>query len=134
MSFSPDCLPAAALDFLRERHLATMTTLRADGTAHVVPVGFTWDDEALVARVITGATSSKARNVERGSRVALCQVDGWRWITLEGSARLVDEPDAVADAVRRYASRYREPRVNPKRVVLEVAVDRVMGLVERSTA
>ena len=31
------------LDFLTERHLATLTTLRPDGTPHVVPVGFTYD-------------------------------------------------------------------------------------------
>ncbi|CAN5181174.1 hypothetical protein BH24ACT1_BH24ACT1_05600 [soil metagenome] len=35
------------LGFLGESHLATLTTLRADGTPHVVPVGFTFDpDEA----------------------------------------------------------------------------------------
>ncbi len=133
MSFSPEALPPAALTFLHERHLATLTTLRDDGTPHVVPVGFTWDDETRTARVITGGRSLKARNVARGSRVALCQVDGWRWLTFEGTARLVTEPAAVADAVRRYAERYREPRVNPERVLLEVAVDRVLGLVERAT-
>ena len=132
MSLSPDALPSAALDFLRERHLATFTTLRRDGTPHVVPVGFTWDDDARVARVMTSRTSSKAGNVQRGTRAALCQVDGWRWITLEGPARLVTDADAVADAMRRYAVRYREPRVNPERVVLEVVVDRVLGLVERA--
>ena len=35
--------PARSLDFLAERHLATLTTLRRDGTPHVVPVGFTYD-------------------------------------------------------------------------------------------
>ena len=36
-------------------------------------------------------------------------------------------PAAVADAVRRYTERYRPPRVNPKRVVLVVEVDRLLG-------
>jgi hypothetical protein len=40
---------------------------------------------------------------------------------------------SVRDAERRYAVRYREPRENPRRVVLEVTVDRVLGLVERPT-
>lgn len=133
MSLSPAELPAAALEFLTERHLATLTTLRSDGTPHVVPVGFTWDDAAHLARIITGGASTKARNIARGSRAAVCQVDGWRWLTLEGPARLVTDPDAVADAVRRYAERYREPRVNPDRVMLEIAVDRALGLVDRPT-
>ena len=132
MSLSPDALTPAALEFLRERHLATFTTLRRDGTPHVVPVGFTWDDDAQVARVMTSRTSTKAGNAQRGTRAALCQVDGWRWITLEGATQLVTDQDAVADAMRRYAVRYREPRVNPERVVLEVFVDRVLGLVDRA--
>ncbi|WP_308249751.1 pyridoxamine 5'-phosphate oxidase family protein [Sphaerisporangium fuscum] len=32
--------------FLAEPHLATLTTLRPDGTPHVVAVRFTWDGAA----------------------------------------------------------------------------------------
>jgi len=127
-------LPAPALAFLTERHLATLSTLRADGTPHVVPVGFTYDPDRRTAWVITSGSSRKAQNVAAGgggARVALCQVDGWRWVTLEGAARLVEDPEAVRAAEAAYTSRYRPPRPNPHRVVLEVAVDRAMGLVER---
>ncbi|MQA36382.1 pyridoxamine 5'-phosphate oxidase family protein, partial [Modestobacter roseus] len=73
--------------FLTERHLATLTTLRADGTPHVVPVGVTFDPGTGTARVITSGTSVKARNVRAGQdRVAVCTVDGRRWATLEGTA------------------------------------------------
>jgi len=33
----------------------------------------------------------------------------------------------VAEAVRRYALRYRQPKVNPARVVIEVTVTRLLG-------
>jgi F420H(2)-dependent biliverdin reductase len=118
--------------FLTERHLATLTTLRADGSPHVVPVGVTFDAATGTARVITSGTSAKARHVRDGrSRVAVCQVDGRVWTTLEGTAVVRAEAAAVADAVARYAVRYRQPRVNPARVVLEIAVDRVLGNAER---
>ncbi|GAA3439888.1 hypothetical protein GCM10018954_095090 [Kutzneria kofuensis] len=46
---------------------------------------------------------------------------------MEGVATLNEDPQAIADAVRRYAERYRQPRVNPNRVVLEIAIHRVLG-------
>ena len=93
----------------------------------MTPVGFTWDTESLVARVITSRPSQKAVNAARGARAAVCQVDGRHWLTLEGVARVVEDAPTVADAERRYAARYREPRPNPQRVVIEIVVDRVLG-------
>lgn len=128
MPHDPHDLSPGALTFLAERHLATLTTLRRDGTPHVVPVGVTFDPATATARVITSGTSTKVRHVRDGQqRVAVCQVDGRRWLTLEGTAVVRDDPAAVADAVARYALRYRQPRENPLRVVLEISVDRVLG-------
>ena len=128
MALDPGALPQEVLDFLRERHLATLTTLRPDGTPHVVAVGFTWDAEARLARVITNGTSRKAAHVRAGSpRAVVAQVDGPRWLSLEGAPVVSDDPDRVAEAVRRYGERYRVPGVNPQRVVVEIAVDRVLG-------
>ena len=112
---------------MRERHLATLTTLRPDGTPHVTPVGFTWDAEAGLARVICSRTSAKARHAGARPRVALCQVEGRRWLTLEGYASVSEDPDDVAEAVRRYAERYRQPRENPARVAMQIAVERVLA-------
>ncbi len=127
MSTPPAELSAAAVEFVTVRHLATLTTLRPDGSPHVVPVGFTWDPESLVARVITSGTSRKARNAAAGCRAVLCQVDGRHWLSFEGTARVRSDPASVADAEQRYAARYRVPRENPERVVIEVVVDRVLG-------
>ena len=116
------------LAFLTERHLATLTTLRPDGSPHVVPVGVTYDPSTRTARVITSGSSAKARHVRDGQqRVAVCQVEGRRWVTLEGTAVVCEDPAAVADAVERYARRYRQPRENPARVAIEITVDRILG-------
>ncbi|GAA1245733.1 hypothetical protein GCM10009665_40710 [Kitasatospora nipponensis] len=126
------------LAFWAERHLCTLTTPRPDGTPHVVPVGATYDPVTGIARVITSGGSRKARNVaaagEGGARVALCQVDGARWATLEGTAVLRTEPAAVADAEARYTRRYRAPRPNPERVVIEITVTRTLGRGTRPAA
>jgi F420H(2)-dependent biliverdin reductase len=132
VSYDPAALPPEVEAFMGERHLATLTTLRPDGTPHVVPVGFTWDPQAGLVRIITFAPSRKVRNLDarpdgRRPRAVVCQVDGGRWLTLEGPATVTDEPDRVAEAVRRYADRYRRPGERPDRVAIEIAVDRVMG-------
>jgi PPOX class probable F420-dependent enzyme len=128
MAHDPRALPDEVSAFLAERHLATLTTLRPDGTPHVVAVGFTWDPEAGLVRVITNGTSRKAAHVRAGSpRAVVAQVDGRRWLSMEGVPTVSDEPTRVAEAVRRYALRYRQPSENPARVVLEIAVDRVLG-------
>ncbi|MGW2746982.1 pyridoxamine 5'-phosphate oxidase family protein [Streptomyces sp. NPDC001450] len=120
------------LAFWRERHLCTLTTLRPDGSPHVVPVGVTYDPEARLARVITNKTSAKVSHIlaaePEGARVAVCQVDGRRWATLEGRAYVRTEPERVAEAERRYAERYhREPAENPSRVVIEIELERALG-------
>jgi PPOX class probable F420-dependent enzyme len=128
VSLDPRALPEPELGFLADRHLATLTTLRPDGTPHVVAVGFTWDDEAGLVRVMATGSSRKAAHVRAGSpRAVVAQVDGRRWLSLEGVPSVSDDPERVAEAVRRYALRYRQPSENPARVVIEIAVDRVLG-------
>lgn len=124
------------LDFLRERHLATLTTLRADGSPHVVPVGVTVDPGGgslpPTAWVICSDGGVKVANIDRfpdGAPVAVCQVDRARWVTLEGRARIRREPDVVAGAAARYAARYQEPRPNPRRVAIEITLTRVIARV-----
>lgn len=117
----------AVLQFLTDRHLATLTTLRADGSPHVVPVGFSYSPIDRTVRIITFATSMKARHAARGGRAAVSQVDGGRWLTLEGRVRLVTDAAAVAAAVEGYAARYRQPSERVDRVAIEIQVDRIMG-------
>jgi len=126
-------LTGAAMEFLTQRHLASLTTLRRDGSPHVIAVGFTFEPDTGIARIITSDGSVKVRNAERpgadgqAARAAVCQVDGRRWLTLEGTAGISREPADIADAERRYGLRYRTPRINPRRVVLSIAVDKIMG-------
>ena len=120
-------LTSDALDFLTERHLAMLTTLRTDGSPHVVAVGFTFDPQTHIARVITSDGLQKAVNAERSGMGVLSQVDGARWLSLEGQASVNRAPEAIRDAELRYAQRYRTPKPNPRRVVVEVLVARVLG-------
>jgi PPOX class probable F420-dependent enzyme len=122
---TPPALTADGQQFVTDRHLAILSTISPSGRIHSVPVGFTYDDGVL--RIITGGGTQKVRNIERAGHATVSQVDGARWLTLSGPARIEREPDVVADAVARYAIRYRQPRVNPARVVIRMDVDGMLG-------
>ncbi len=95
----PESIDAPMLDFLAERHLATLTTLRDDGSPHVVAVGFGYDADDRTVRILT----------------------------LEGTINATTDPERVARAVAAYAKRYGEPKQRPDRVALEIVVDRILG-------
>ena len=115
------------LAFWTERHLCSVATLRVDGSPHVVPMGIVVDAPAGIAWGITSPTSQKVANLRRDPRIAVSQVDGRRWSTIEGTAAVVTDAESVAEAVARYASRYRQPRENPDRVGVRIEIARVIG-------
>jgi len=125
-----DAFPPALREFWSERHLCTFTTVRADGRPHAVPVGVALDPVEQCAWVITSGSSDKARRIAAGPAagvpIAACQVDGRRWSTLEGRARVLTARDAVRRAEEMYAERYRVPRPNPQRVAVRIEVDRFL--------
>lgn len=132
MNGEPVLPPTPAFrDFWSERHLCTVTTLRPDGTPHVVPMGVVLDLDADVAWAITSRGSRKAGNIREagpdGALFAACQVDGRTWSTIEGRAVVLDDPESVREAERRYAERYKVPRENAERVAVRVTVTRVLG-------
>ena len=107
--------PPALLEFWTERHLCSLTTLRADGRPHVIPVGVALDVEESCAWVITNGTSRKAH-----------QAAATRGSAIEGTARVLTDEASVQRAVDRYAARYRTPKPNPLRVALRIEVDRFL--------
>ena len=123
----PQDITPEMLAFLQERHLASLTTLRKDGSPHVVPVGFSYDPISNEVRVITFSHSQKVRNASLGARAAVSQVDGGRWLTLEGTVRTTTDPTEVAAAVAGYAARYQSPKEREDRVAIVISVDRILG-------
>lgn len=126
-----DRFPAKLWEFYTEYQINTLTTLRPDGRPHVVPVGLTLDPENGCAWIITRDGSRKVANIREaaldghGAQVALCQVDGPRWSTLEGRAKVVSDAAQVERAKELYTERYRRPAENDEgRVAIRIEVDR----------
>ncbi|MFB7917107.1 TIGR03618 family F420-dependent PPOX class oxidoreductase [Streptomyces sp. NPDC056061] len=135
MSSDPASPSGGEDGFWQERRVCFLATTRPDGSQHLVPVGVTYDPGTRIARVISDGASKKVRNVRaagEAARAAVSQVDGRRWCTLEGPAVVRDDPASVAEAERRYTQRYKPPRVNPNRVVIEITVTHAMGTAKPS--
>jgi hypothetical protein len=80
--------------------------------------------------MITYGTSQKVKNLRQAgdaARAAVGQVDGPRWLSFEGPARVVDDPERVAKAVALHAVRYKQPGDNPRRVAIELTPEQVLG-------
>lgn len=127
MARTPADLDDADFEFLAERHVGTLTTLRGDGTPHVVAIAFGYDPTEGRVRVICGDGGQKVVNVDRTPWAVVTQVDGPRWLSLEGPARVVRDGDRVARAVAAFEARYRPASERPDRVAIEIDVERILG-------
>lgn len=141
MALDPTRLGPEVVDFLTERHLASLTLVLPGQPPHVSAIGFTWDDTTQTARIITFAASKKVRlisdhlvgepagaGVPVGITAAICQIDGGRWLALHGTATVSADPEVNADAEQRYAARYRPPGDRgADRRTIEVAVTSLVG-------
>ena len=128
-SFRPDQAGPAFAGFITDRYLAVLTLVRPNGQPHTTPGGFTWDQAAGLARVITWSGSMKSRLLEAGELAGtICQLDGGRWVTMEGPCSVTGEPGACADAMARYAARYTQPKDRgSERRVITMAVERILA-------
>lgn len=88
-----------------ERH-AWVTTLRADGSAHTVPVWFTWHDGAVWFS--TSVESVKAANLARDPRATVAIEGAEVPIVIEGEAALWhrDVGPFPADVVAAFAAKH----------------------------
>ncbi|MGP3939844.1 MULTISPECIES: PPOX class F420-dependent oxidoreductase [Streptomyces] len=117
---------------------AKLSTVRADGSAHIAPVWFLLDGDDLLFN--TGQETVKGRNLARDGRVAICVDDDrppFAFVTLRGQAELIDDLQQVRDWATRIAARYMgESRAKefgdrngvPGELLVRVRIDKVLAL------
>ena len=94
------------LEFLRPRHHVILSTTRADGTPQSSPVSAGIDDAGRLV-VATYPSRAKVANVRRRPAVSACVLsDEWNgaWVQIDGSAEVLDLPDALEPLVEYYRS------------------------------
>lgn len=112
-------------EFWAAPRLATLGTVRADGTPHLVPVKAMRDDEELL--VLTRAASAKARHVVRRPWASVAEVTPTTWFTVEGKAVVSTDVDDVARGLAAYERRFGRDGWSGADCVVMVRIERVLG-------
>jgi len=122
-----------ALEYARRNHHAVLATLKQDGSPQLSPVTVGVDGDGHVI-ISTRQTAYKVRHVRRNPRVWLCVFpDGFygRWVQLEGTADIVELPEAMDGLIAYYRDisgehpdwdDYRAAMERDQRLLLRVSV------------
>ena len=92
------------LEFLRPRHRAVLLTRRSGGGVQLSPVTCGIDAEGRVV-VSTYPQRAKVTNARRDAAVSMCVLsDEWDgpWVQLDGTAEVLDLPEALEPLVDYY--------------------------------
>ena len=125
-------LTDAQSKFLAEPFVGVVTDLRPNGSPHSTIVWIDVDDDGVSFNTAHGR--AKPRYIANDSRVSLAVVDPqdpYRWLSVSGTATLVDE--GADDQIDRLAKKYigadsypfRQP--GERRVTVRIAVEKVDG-------
>jgi PPOX class probable F420-dependent enzyme len=126
---------AALADFIRPRHHAILVTTRADGTPQLSPVtcGLDAEDRVVISTYPSRAKATNARRDPRASVVVLS--DDWDgpWVQIDGTAEVLDLPDALEPLVEYFRvisgehpdwDEYREAMTRQGKCLIRVTIDR----------
>ncbi|BCJ58305.1 PPOX class F420-dependent oxidoreductase [Micromonospora endophytica] len=121
------------LEFLRPRHRVVLMTTRADGRPQSSPVAAGVDAAGRLV-ISTYPERAKVANIRRDPRVSLCVLsDDWNgpWVQLDGTAEVLDLPDALEPLVEYFRSisgehpdwdEYREAMVRQGKSLIRVTI------------
>ncbi len=97
-------LSSAMRTFLEEKRFAVLATMNPDGSSQQTVMWYLIEGDELVFNTKRGRR--KQRNLERDPRVSLCIADGYRFVTVSGTARELADPATAQADIRRLAARY----------------------------
>jgi len=90
--------------FLEERHFAVVGTTNPDGSPHLAVMWYLLDGDDIIVNSAQGRI--KDRNLARDPRMSLVVEDEYRWIRIDGRARIEHDQKITHEDIRRLASRY----------------------------
>jgi PPOX class probable F420-dependent enzyme len=123
------------LEFLRPRHHAVLLTTRRDGRPQSSPSTCGLDAEGRIV-ISTYPERAKVHNIRRDPRVSVCVLsDEWNgpWVQVDGTAEVIDLPDALEPLVGYFRSisgehpdwdEYRKAMQDQGKSLIRITIDR----------
>jgi PPOX class probable F420-dependent enzyme len=93
--------------FLQEKRFAVLATINPDGTPQLTTMWYELQGDEIMMNTKVGR--SKERNLRRDQRISICVEDEYHYVTLSGSARLIDDQPTAQSDIKRLAERYHNP-------------------------
>ena len=123
-----------AIVFLNEKRFAVLATINADGTPQLTTMWYVFDGDEIMMNTAAGRV--KDANLRRDPRIAICIEDDYNYLTISGTAELIDDPDVAQADIRRLAIRYhglakaeqmvRDQFSKQRRVTIRLPIERVI--------
>lgn len=126
-------IPASYHDLFEKSTFAHVATKMPDGTPHVTPVWVDYDEAAGHILVNTERGRQKERNVRNDPRVGVSMLDPddpYRYLSVLGrvtEATTAGAREHIDELARRYTGSDYDNPIETERVLLRIAVDRVVG-------
>ena len=120
--------------FLEQPRVCVMSTINRDGTSQLTVMWYELVEDVVILNMTRGLL--KERNLRRDARMAICVPDGPRYVTIKGTAEIVDDRVVQEMEVRNMATRYRGARLGAThwqtieqqdRLSVHLAVERVQA-------
>ncbi len=120
--------------FLEQPRVCVMSTINRDGTPQLTVMWYELVDDVVVLNLTRGLL--KERNLRRDARMAICVPEGPRYVTVKGTATIVEDRAVQEVEVARMATRYRGARLgathwqtiqHQDRLSVHLSIDRVQA-------
>ena len=92
--------------FLAEKRFAVVGTANPDGSPHLAVMWYLVDGDDIVVNSAQGRI--KDRNLAQDARMSIVVEDEYRWVRIDGRARIEHDQTIAQADIRRLASRYYE--------------------------
>lgn len=121
--------------FLEEHRFAVLATINPDGTPQQSPVWYEIQDDEIMMNTRRGRV--KDHNLRRDPRCSICVEDGYTWLTIVGTARLIDDQETAQADIKHLSTINHGEEIAERqmanqfskqiRVTIRLSIEHVMG-------